>query len=513
MANKQIKDDLIELAKIKDLLDNKHFTKIFHNHKTYDLHFPIVFNEFLKKKDMMNEFILRNMDIYEDEIKEMFQNKLPNDIPTDKVEFSEMLKQYGINISIKDFNTIYTLKNLKTLFDSSELYAKQNDIKTEFENLNISNTQNNCISTVYNMLYYENKDDYENKMVQDIEENVEAILEFVFLNASKKQSSDKNKFKNVLKKLVDSTMNITIFWEPIRKSQDEVNIFADINNETIQNATNSISNVIDFFTKNLPEIIKRKIQGNTMPNFNNVPPPNHWNISQIHRNDIMKLTKQYYSFIEKYSDCSQETFEIFDSFSSSIKNTSKLCALVKRYYNTNTKHDSEKNSAYLCILYILFDTIKTLMEIVSVTDDKGILECIANVIYDIISINFLSDKFKQINTSYDDVYSHINRIKESEKNTILRKLEQMNDEQRDVDNEFKKYSIGDWASGNYRTYDKSEYDHDRVSDMYKDNDFMTQLLGEVYADGDRNVEDDLDLNEALDMSDVFDDDNDPNSDE
>ena len=513
MANKKIKDDLVELAKIKDLLDKKHFTKVFHNHKTYDLHFPIVFNGFLKKKDMMNDFILRNIDEYEDEIREMFSDKMPDDVPRDKVEFTEMLKQYGINISIADFNKIYKLKNLKTLFNSSELYAEQMDIKSDFENLRLSTPQNTCISTVHDMLYNGNRDEYENKIIEDIEENVNNIIDFVFLNVSKKQRSDRTKFETVLRNLVKSTMDITDFWEPIRKSQDEVNIFSDINNETIQNATNSISNVIDFLTRNLPEIIKRKIRGENIPDFKNVLPPNHWNLSQIHRTDIMKLTKQYYSFIEKYSNCSQETHELFDTFSSSIKNTSQLCALVKRYYNANTNHDPNKKSVYLCILYILFDTIKTLVETTSNTEDKGILECVANVVYDVIAMNYLSDKFKQINTSYDDVYSHINRIKESEKNTILRKLEQMNDEQRDVDNEFKKYSIGDWSSGNYRTYDKSEYDQGRLSDMYKDNDFMTQLLGAVYEDRDRNAEDDIDLNEAFDMSDVFDDDNDPNSDE
>ena len=126
-------------------------------------------------------------------------------------------------------------------------------------------------------------------------------------------------------------------------------------------------------------------------------------------------------------------------------------------------------------------------------------------------MTFINEKFKQMYTSYDDVYSRINRIKESEKNTILSKLEQMSDEQRDVDNEYKKYSLGDWSSGNYRTYDKSEYDQGRLSDIYKDNDFMTQLLGEAFVDQD--MRDDIDFNEAHDMSDLFEDDNDPNSDE
>ena len=83
----------------------------------------------------------------------------------------------------------------------------------------------------------------------------------------------------------------------------------------------------------------------------------------------------------------------------------------------------------------------------------------------------------------------------------------MNDEQRNIDNEYKKYSIGHWSSGKFRTYDKSEYDDMQISNIYKDDEFMNELLGEIYIKGD------IDYEEAYDMSDIHDDDNDPNSDE
>ena len=143
----------------------------------------------------------------------------------------------------------------------------------------------------------------------------------------------------------------------------------------------------------------------------------------------------------------------------------------------------------------------------TISEDKKTYGCIANMIYDVFSIHYFSDTFKQLNTSNDDVYSSINRVKESEKNSILKKLEQMNDEQRNIDNEYKKYSIGHWSSGKFRTYDKSEYDDMQISNIYKDDEFMNELLGEIYIKGD------IDYEEAYDMSDIHDDDNDPNSDE
>lgn len=514
MSNKKIEEELVELNKIRDLLAKKHFTTVFNNHKSYYLHFPTVFNEFLKKKQIINQYILKNIDAYEEELREMFpQLPLDGDIPTDVTEFTEMLKQYGINISIQNFNTIYKSNNLKTLFDSSDLYDEQMDVRTEFETLVARSVENNCILTVFDMMYNEKKEDYENKIADEIKENVETISEYVFLHSTK-QSSDKKKLRKVLETLVDSTMDIKTFWQPIRKSEDEVNIFSDTDKETTQNAINSIINIIDFATRNLPEIAKRKIRGETLPDFNNTQPPSHWNISDIHKNDITQFTKQYYAFLEKYSDFPDEMIGVFNKFSLLTKNTSKLCVIVKRLFNENTKHNSGNDSLYLSIVFILFNTLKTMIEITSDYsdyDDRKISTCIANIVYDIFSMSYMSDKFKQINTSYDDVHSHVNRIKESEKNTILRKLEQMTDEQRGVDNEFKKYSIGEWSSGSYRTYDKSEYDESRISNVYKDNDFMSRLLGDIYVDQD--IQGDVDFMEAFDMSDIHEDDIDPNSDE
>ena len=78
-----------------------------------------------------------------------------------------------------------------------------------------------------------------------------------------------------------------------------------------------------------------------------------------------------------------------------------------------------------------------MLELTNVYEDKSVSNSIANIVYDLFEMTFINEKFKQMYTSYDDVYSRINRIKESEKNTILSKLEQMSDEQRDVDNEYK----------------------------------------------------------------------------
>ena len=47
----------------------------------------------------------------------------------------------------------------------------------------------------------------------------------------------------------------------------------------------------------------------------------------------------------------------------------------------------------------------------------------------------------------------------------------------------------------------------QISNIYKDDEFMNELLGEIYIKGD------IDYEEAYDMSDIHDDDNDPNSDE
>ena len=54
---------------------------------------------------------------------------------------------------------------------------------------------------------------------------------------------------------------------------------------------------------------------------------------------------------------------------------------------------------------------------------------------------------KEINYSYQDMMDLVNRAKEKEKDDITRKLKDLTDEERAVDNELKKHKLGDWGLG------------------------------------------------------------------
>jgi len=62
-------------------------------------------------------------------------------------------------------------------------------------------------------------------------------------------------------------------------------------------------------------------------------------------------------------------------------------------------------------------------------------------------INIFINTKKEINYSYQDMMDQVNRHKESEKDAITKKLKDLSDEQREVNNEFKKHKLGDWGLG------------------------------------------------------------------
>lgn len=506
MTNTEIQEHLKELTQINKLLKNKQYTKIYSKFNNYELHFPKVLNEFLKNKELMNLYLQNNLNDNEELIREMYPN-LPEIIPRDKILFSDMLKSNSISLSNKDFEKIYKNNYEDILFDSSIFYKKQLDVKFEFDEIIENDNDNEFIKNLFEMINNDDIEIFKTNAIEEMKINVENISEYIF-NYGEQKNSDKKKLKKTMESLVDSTLEIFNFWEPIRKIEDEVNIWRttsesinDIENETIKNATKNIINTINYLTNTFPQLIKNRLL-NTGNRFYNVSCPDHWDISDIHKNDIIKIIRNFYNFIDKYSKCPSEIIEILDNYSIKVKYYSKLCNLVKRHFEMNESSET----LYISILYILFETIKSLMELTEDIEHVKITKCVANMIYDIFSINYFSDTFKQFNISNDEVYSTINRIKESEKNTILKKLEEMNDEQRNIDNEYKKYSIGDWSSGKFRTYDKKEYDEGQTSNIYRDNDFMSGLLGEIYTN-------DLDIEEAFDMSELPDDDIDPNFDE
>tara|TARA_Y100000741_G_scaffold187208_1_gene142385 strand:- start:1556 stop:6784 length:5229 start_codon:yes stop_codon:yes gene_type:complete len=507
IQDKNIQENLKVLQKINTLLKNKKYTTVLSKQKTFDLHFPNTLNDYLKNKSIIHSYILNNIDDYEEEIRLMYPG-LPEVIPREELAFSDMLKENSINITNENFKQIYSSNNLKTLFDSSLYYKEQLNNKTEFENILNDNNDNEYITKLFDMVYIEKKDIAKNNMYKEIQEKFEVISDYVNMHGSQK-NSDKKIFKNTLQNLVDSTIEITNFWEPIRKTKDEVNIWhtmskslSDIESETTNNATKNLINVITYLTHPLPEMIKN-IKLDLNNRFDNVPCPKHWDISEIHKDDITRIIKQHYNFLEKYNRCPEEIISELSIYTNIVKDYPKLCVIIKKHFEMSSNNET----LYLTILYMLFETINSLINVTSELEDRNISICFANIIYDVIALHYFSNTFKQFNISNEDVYASVKRVKESEKNTILNKLEQMNDEQRDIDNEYKKYSIGDWSSGKFRTYDKIEYDQAHESNIYKNDEFMSELLGDVYVKGD------LDFEEAYDMSDIHEDDIDPNSDE
>ena len=128
-------------------------------------------------------------------------------------------------------------------------------------------------------------------------------------------------------------------------------------------------------------------------------------------------------------------------------------------------------------------------------------------------INIFIDTKKEINYSYQDMMDLVNRAKEKEKDDITRKLKDLTDEERAINNEFKKHKLGDWGLGLQKGltqyvadfYDREIEENEKLAlrDKRLDNleitDDTERSFMAAIIDEDTRVQDDIDR-EEFDLS-------------
>ena len=78
-------------------------------------------------------------------------------------------------------------------------------------------------------------------------------------------------------------------------------------------------------------------------------------------------------------------------------------------------------------------------------DDVSLIKTFVSYLEESIQI-FINDK-KVLNYTQKDIKELVNRAKEKEKDLITQRLQDLSDESREVDTEFKKHKLGDWGVG------------------------------------------------------------------
>ena len=259
--------------------------------------------------------------------------------------------------------------------------------------------------------------------------------------------------------------------------------------------TNAIRNIATVF----PNMIVNEISPD------NFLVPKHWNLSKNHENDVIEIVAKLY-----------EAFFAFDGETSlkpiltnvirvlkpliEIVNTTPYLARRPGVENVTTVIDEVtiKLLANYYLIHSLYvytksideqeDLIKTAAADIETTpalntlveegeeaagmadalelirgEKQSVAQKVANFVSSMITV--LHKMKSSIDYSHKEVMDKVLRAKEREKDLIVDKLKQMTDEQRDIENYFKRAKIGRWGKGLTKglvQYVPEDYDEERM---------------------------------------------------
>lgn len=221
--------------------------------------------------------------------------------------------------------------------------------------------------------------------------------------------------------------------------------------------------------------------------YSKVEVPRYWKLSSRHENKVRALIKDSYGSLSRfYKD------EALNSLLTQMQiNTVNINLLVNQLVCFSSIIENNDETSYalfnkksitklmeFCFLSIIREHIVLIDQIVikkirkplEITSDLASqeqqnalsgelvdeLEIVSGETLELSSkvatylaaiINIFINTKKEINYSYQDMMDQVNRHKESEKDAITKKLKDLSDEQREVNNEFKKHKLGDWGLG------------------------------------------------------------------
>ena len=322
----------------------------------------------------------------------------------------------------------------------------------------------------------------------------DVIIEFIMTNVEIYKYNEKKNITEFIDKYLDSFKDgIFNFWSLIRKSEFNLNIYSTIEEESLKYIINYNANALYNLISLMPNIIINNLK------FTKINIPEHWDLSDIHNTDISNFIKKSFIFTKNYDDCR-------DSFKKLLLEVDDLTMFIKNIVDNvlNNLDNMPFKFQYLFLQYLLCYYIIKLVNIID-NDDIELIQCISTYLFDFFNFIGPNNTFKYINVSYDNNIDIINRVKESEKNKITDMLKDMSKEQRRVDDEFKQYGLGFWSKGKekgLRIHQNDKYDNDRLDELDDKDDFISSLHGDIF-DNDNDIIDDT---EAIDMSDIPDDD-------
>lgn len=315
-----------------------------------------------------------------------------------------------------------------------------------------------------------------------------------------KQNSNMN--KREIKRIIECLIKITEFKE--EPGQQEM-----------FKMVNFMKNSMQQISQNFPNIIINKV------NYQNIKIPPQWNLSDIHEKDIINQASDNFKYLLQFYDDENITLllKAFQINSLPILNLVLEIIYIKPEDDIASLFDEtlikQFMKYYLYNMFVMLislvdedefykdmeDKSGSLEEMGIREDDGSILEIItgekksmsnkvANMITGFLSI--ICNTKKLIDLNYSDLIDKVTRSKEKEKDLIVEFLTDLTDEQREIENLFKNFRMGDWSVGlqkGYREYDPDTYDKERrnieertlLENKINKKDDVTKGLMDIYA--------------------------------
>tara|TARA_B110001450_G_scaffold221352_1_gene217325 strand:+ start:2737 stop:8517 length:5781 start_codon:yes stop_codon:yes gene_type:complete len=458
-----------------------------------------------------------------------FDNNLPID---DEIRSLCLDKPLDYNIN----NTI--TENIEFLKGQGKMYS----LSSLTELLNIINKQN-ILTLNFNYPMLNNLellrvilDKYEethvsNKLDQTFFEKMNIFLDT--FDIKNDNNENLRMIKNYLGKVnVLMKQNIIEFIKkiPNLSKVDFINFQKNLDIDFNANYSKFFQNYIYNFIHVFPNIVLNK-------NINYYAIPNHWNLSDVHRNDIANIVKKYYNSLNTFSEI-PELELVFKIIKNKCAILIKLMNIILynkpiSIANSKSKINSifDENFIKLFYTYVFYTIIN---EYINITNDEVFkLEITSydeydNVLFNEKILNFvmevtniMNNHYALLNNNYRKVKENIAHAKEKEKDLITDYLKNLTDEEREIENIFKNNKLEKWSKGLQKgltQYVKENYDEERVElekqaikeKKLKQNSNVTEMNKQIYEldlEDQEAVNDEIEK-EEYDMDNIPDDDDD-----
>ena len=458
-----------------------------------------------------------------------FENNLSIDDELKKLcydkpdKFDKTIDIYEKIEYLKSIGKIYSYDNLIDLIQ----YISKNNIIYNYNNNNIiDNTKylhdilsNYNEKTSFNI--FEDDfikkilvllNDYENSVDNSTNKELRSIKNYLG------SFNDNNKQKIIEFMKTYSNLNKTL----INNFNDNIEFEFDIKFVKI------FKNYIFSFVNILPNIINN---GNT-----NIV-PKHWNISDIHKNDIRTIIERYYKNLNNLNEdnCKQYINIIYEHVK---KRSDILINIIDNIFYIQEKTIDNKTISSIYdkdfVSYIFKFVVYNFINIyINILNDNTIKNKIISLpdfdnqkFYKIISkiiftfVNMFYETYNLIEHSYSKLKSKINTAKEKEKVLITDFLKNLTDEEREIENIFKNNKLEKWSVGLQKgmtQYVKSNYDLEKMNlekqieleNKLNKMDNVSQMNIDIYKFDfiEQQLQDEIIDKEEYNMNDVPDDDN------